>query len=97
MTPLDTTLLAEMFKMLGDPSRLRILLVIMDAPIHVGDIAERTDLAPSLVSHHLRLLRAARFVKAERQGRHMAYELHDHHIASIIQDMANHLGEEDNF
>ncbi|MDF1685193.1 MAG: ArsR family transcriptional regulator [Parvibaculaceae bacterium] len=95
MTSLDTTLLAEMFKMLGDPSRLRILLTIMDAPIHVGDIAQRTGLSPSLVSHHLRLLRAARFVKAERHGRHMAYQLHDHHITSILQDMASHLGEED--
>ena len=58
--------LADMFRLLGDPSRLRILLACLVRPTAVGAIAEGTGLSISLVSHHLRLLRAARLVRATR-------------------------------
>ena len=61
--------LADLFHLLGDATRLRIVLACLAQPTAVGDIAASLDLSSSLVSHHLRLLRAARIVKAERQTR----------------------------
>ena len=59
----------------------------------MGEIAESTGLSPSLVSHHLRLLRATRIVRAERQGRHVLYSLDDDHIDRVLTDMLDHIGE----
>ncbi|MDO8288911.1 MAG: metalloregulator ArsR/SmtB family transcription factor [Parvibaculum sp.] len=86
--------LAETFKLLGDPSRLRILIETLNAPRAVGDIATSLSLSPSLVSHHLRLLRAARLVSPERRGKHIFYRLHDAHIAHLLADMVAHVNED---
>ena len=85
--------LAEVFRLLGDPSRLRVLIECRRGPTPVGEIAESTGLSPSLVSHHLRLLRATRIVRAERRGRHVLYSLDDHHIDRVLTDMLDHIGE----
>src|SRR5258708_25721561 len=61
--------LADLFRLLGDPTRLRIVLACAEGRLAVGAIAGSLGLSPSLVSHHLRLLRAARIVRAERQGK----------------------------
>ncbi|MCC7049273.1 MAG: winged helix-turn-helix transcriptional regulator [Alphaproteobacteria bacterium] len=87
--------LADMFRLLGDPSRLRILLACLAEPTNVGAIAGRAGLSVSLVSHHLRLLRAARLVRATRQGKQVFYEGADAHVRGVIQDMVTHLGEPD--
>ncbi|MEQ9143796.1 MAG: metalloregulator ArsR/SmtB family transcription factor [Parvibaculaceae bacterium] len=89
----QTANLAEMFRLLGDPSRLRIVLATLDAPLPVGDIAKKLNLSQSLVSHHLRLLRAARLVRHERKGRQIHYHVHDHHVACVIDDMVAHVRE----
>ena len=80
----EVTILAETFRLLGDPSRLKILLSCVPAPISVGDIAERLDLSVTLVSHHLRLLRGARLVKGDRQGKQIFYEIADRNIDGVI-------------
>ena len=85
---------AEMFKLMGDPSRLRVLVLCLDGPVAVGDIAETLGLSASLVSHHLRLLKAARLVRAERRGKNVFYSAADHHIRQIVQDMLDHAAEE---
>jgi len=85
--------LAEMFRLLGDASRLRIILACLDAPTSVGAIAERVRLSISLVSHHLRLLRAGRLVRAELQGKQVFYAVADEHVRRVIADMATHVGE----
>ena len=85
------TELAEIFRLMGDPSRLRIILACSAEPICVGDIARRLDLAQSLVSHHLRLLRAARLVRGERSGKQMLYQLADDHIRCVVADMVDHV------
>jgi DNA-binding transcriptional ArsR family regulator len=89
----ESARLADMFRLLGDPSRLRILLACLDRPTNVGAIAEGTGLSISLVSHHLRLLRAARLVRATRQGKHVFYQGADEHVRCVIRDMVTHLGE----
>lgn len=86
--------LAEMFRVMGDASRLKILLVCQKEPQCVSDIAALTRLSPSLVSHHLRLLRAARMLRAERQGKQVFYVAADDHVRCVIADMVAHVAEE---
>ena len=86
--------LADLFRLLGDHTRLRIVMACVDEPIAVGDIAAQLDLSSSLVSHHLRLLRAARIVKADRQGKQVFYTAADEHISSVLADMLEHIAEE---
>ncbi len=87
------TNLAEVFHLMGDPSRLSILLFVLDGPRAVGEIAAATGLSASLVSHHLRLLRAGRLVRAERRGKQVFYAVDDEHIRSVLTDMAEHVAE----
>jgi len=86
--------LAEIFHLMGDPSRLRIIAACMAGPICVGDIAGRLGLSASLVSHHLRLLRAARILRGERRGKQIFYSAADDHISRMLTDMAEHVAEE---
>lgn len=94
LTRNDVTILAETFRLLGDPSRLRIVLCCLDGPIPVSEIAERLELSVSLVSHHLRLLRGARLVKGVRQSKQIFYEIADQHVSHVLLDMAAHIAEE---
>jgi DNA-binding transcriptional ArsR family regulator len=94
LRPDRTSELSEVFHLMGDPSRLGILMSVMEEPRAVGDIAAQTGHSLSLVSHHLRLLRARRLVRAERRGKQVYYSLDDAHVRSVLQDMVEHLGEE---
>ena len=85
--------LADLFRLMGDPTRLRIILTCLKEPINVGDIAERLTLSPSLVSHHLRLLKAARVLRGKRRGKQIFYSALDDHIRCVIDDMVAHVGE----
>ncbi len=84
---------ADIFKQLGDASRLRIAVCCMTSDVCVTDIAERLRLSPSLVSHHLRLLRAARLVRSDRRGKQVYYSLADSHVRSVLTDMIDHVAE----
>ncbi|HEV7814510.1 MAG TPA: metalloregulator ArsR/SmtB family transcription factor [Janthinobacterium sp.] len=85
--------LADLFHLLGDPTRLRIVLACVTTPIAVSDIAAALQLSSSLVSHHLRLLRAARIVKSERHGKQVFYTAADAHISGVLADMLEHIAE----
>ncbi|MDE2255585.1 MAG: helix-turn-helix transcriptional regulator [Betaproteobacteria bacterium] len=85
--------LADLFRLLGDTTRLRILVTCVSGPIAVGDLAATLELAQTLVSHHLRLLRAARLVKFERQGKHVLYSAADQHVSDMLKDMLDHIVE----
>jgi ArsR family transcriptional regulator, lead/cadmium/zinc/bismuth-responsive transcriptional repressor len=85
--------LADLFRLLGDTTRLRIVVSCLEQPTAVGDIANKLGLSSSLVSHHLRLLRAARIVKAERDGKQVFYLAADQHISDVIEDMLEHIAE----
>ena len=89
----SATELAEIFRLMGDPSRLRIILACSGEPICVGDVAGQLELPQSLVSHHLRLLRAARLVRSERRGKQVFYCLADAHVRCVIADMVEHVQE----
>ena len=85
--------LAETFRLMSDPTRLRIILACLRHPAAVGEMADRLGLSGSLVSHHLRLLRAARLLTAERRGRQVFYAVDDPHVRSMLNDMADHVAE----
>ena len=94
--PSDTQIavIAETYRLLGDPTRLRVLLACLAGPIAVGDIARAVNASPSLVSHHLRLLRAARLVRGTRRNKQVFYETADEHIARMLADMIEHAMED---
>jgi DNA-binding transcriptional ArsR family regulator len=89
----QTIELAEMFRLMGDASRLKIVLACLRKSRCVSDIAATTKLSASLVSHHLRLLRAARMLRAERQGKQVYYSAADDHVRCVIADMVAHVRE----
>ena len=89
----DVEALAETFRMLGDPNRLRIVLSCLDAPSSVGDIVDRVGLSQTLVSHHLRLLRATRLLKAGKLGRQVFYSLPDCHVRDMLTNLIEHVTE----
>ena len=86
--------IAETYRLLGDPTRLRVLMACLCDPIAVGDIAKAVAASPSLVSHHLRLLRAARLVRGTRRNKQVFYEAADEHIARMLADMIEHAMED---
>ena len=85
--------LADLFRLLGDPTRLRIVVSCLRTPLAVSDIADRLGLSVSLVSHHLRLLKGARLVRADRQGKQVYYEADDAHVRRMVEDMVTHVAE----
>lgn len=82
-----------MLALLGEASRLKIVLACLDGAASVGAIAASAGLSPSLTSHHLRLLRAARLLRAERQGKQVFYKIADNHVRCVIDDMVEHVVE----
>ncbi len=87
--------IAEIFHLLGDPTRIRIVICCLDEPRYVSEIAETVGVSASLVSHHLRLLRAARLVRADRRGKQVFYVAADQHVQRILKDMMDHVAEPD--
>ncbi len=85
--------LAETFRTLGDPTRVRILDAIARHERCVCDIAVLIGLSESAVSHQLRLLRSLRLVRPRREGRHVYYALDDQHIVSLFQQGLKHVQE----
>jgi len=86
--------LAGMFHLLGDVNRLRLICACLEEAVCVQDLAERFHLTPSLVSHHLRLLKAARLMRAERRGKQVFYTVNDEHVRAVLRDMIVHVAEE---
>jgi DNA-binding transcriptional ArsR family regulator len=87
----QTTELSELFRLLGEPNRLAIVISCLDGPLSVGEITARLALSQSLVSHHLRLLRAARLLKAGRRGKQVFYSIPDCHVREMLTNMIEHL------
>ncbi|MGC8874656.1 MAG: ArsR/SmtB family transcription factor [Chloroflexia bacterium] len=94
--PLDPALaseLGESFRLLGDPTRVRILDLLSREPLCVGEIAERLGMTASAVSHQLRLLRSRYLVRRARQGKCVIYALDDDHVRTLFRDALEHVQE----
>nr|1R22_A Chain A, Transcriptional repressor smtB [Synechococcus elongatus PCC 7942 = FACHB-805]1R22_B Chain B, Transcriptional repressor smtB [Synechococcus elongatus PCC 7942 = FACHB-805] len=85
--------LAEFFAVLADPNRLRLLSLLARSELSVGDLAQAIGVSESAVSHQLRSLRNLRLVSYRKQGRHVYYQLQDHHIVALYQNALDHLQE----
>lgn len=85
--------LAELFKVFGDSTRIRILFELFGDEVNVGDIAERLNMTQSAVSHQLKVLKQAKLVKAKREGKSMLYSLADDHVRTIIAMGVEHIEE----
>jgi DNA-binding transcriptional ArsR family regulator len=93
MAPADVAALADLFKMLGDGTRVRILDTLAQGERCVCDIASLVGMSESAVSHQLRLLRTTRLVRVRRIGRQAFYALDDHHIIGLLHDARRHVQE----
>jgi len=85
--------LTEIFRVLGDPTRVRMLDMLSHAERCVGDLAAELKVSESAVSHQLRLLRGARIVKGRREGRMVFYSLDDRHVLALYRQGLRHVQE----
>ncbi|TYT74276.1 ArsR/SmtB family transcription factor [Desulfobotulus mexicanus] len=94
MLPDETRMrMAELFKAMGDPGRVRILEALRLSEFCVMHLAELLDMSSSAVSHQLRVLRAARIVKFRKEGKNVVYSLDDAHIAVLLDQAEKHVKE----
>jgi ArsR family transcriptional regulator len=93
MAPATAGVLAETFRVLGDPTRVRILDALSEGELCVCDIAALVRMSESAVSHQLRLLRHMRLVRARRAGRQAFYSVDDHHILQLLRLAGTHVQE----
>ncbi len=85
--------LAELFKVYGDSTRVRILWALDESEMCVCDIAVLLNMTQSAISHQLRVLKRARLVKSRREGKVVYYSLDDDHVKSIFEQGLNHIKE----
>ena len=92
----DDTLyrLADLFKVFGDPTRIRILYALSVEELCVQDIADRLSMTQSAISHQLRVLKQMSLVKFRRDGKKIFYSLADSHVATIMNQGLEHVTEE---
>ena len=85
--------LTETFKVLSDPTRLRIVLALLKEELCVFDIAELVGISESAVSHQMRMLKTLRLVKQRKDGKMVFYSLDDEHIEDLVRVAARHSNE----
>lgn len=85
--------LTEVFKVFGDNTRMKILWNLFDNELCVADIAEKTEMSQSAISHQLKSLKQARVIKARRDGKNTFYSLSDEHVKRIIEQVMIHISE----
>ncbi|HXF85056.1 MAG TPA: metalloregulator ArsR/SmtB family transcription factor [Anaerolineales bacterium] len=83
--------LADLFRALSDPTRLRIISVLLEDEMSVGDIAARLKMTESAVSHQLRGLRQMKLVRSRKDGRQVYYALDDDHVAKLYRMGLDHV------
>ena len=85
--------LAELFKIFGDSTRIRILFVLFEADVCVCDLAEVLNMTQSAISHQLKILKQNKLVKSRREGKSVFYSLADDHVRTIIAQGQEHIEE----
>ena len=85
--------LAELFKMFGDSTRMKILFVLFESEACTCDLAEVLKMTPSAISHQLKTLQRAKLVKSRRDGRTVYYSLADDHVRTMIEQGMEHIEE----
>lgn len=86
--------LAELFKVFGDSTRIRILFVLFEAEVCVCDLAAALNMTQSAISHQLKILKQSKLVKSRREGKSVFYSLADGHVRTIIAQGREHIEED---
>ena len=86
--------LAELIKVFGDSTRIRILFVLFEAEVCVCDLAKALNMTQSAISHQLRILKQNKLVKSRRDGKSIFYSLADEHVRTIIDQGREHIEED---
>ena len=96
LLPADETLydLAELFKIFGDSTRVKILYALLEGELCVCDIAKHMEVTQSAVSHQLRVLKGSKLVKFRREGKTVYYSLADEHVIRILSQGMEHITEQ---
>jgi len=85
--------LAELFRILGEPTRIKILHALSCAELCVCDLSEALNMSHSAISHQLRLLRANKLVRCRRSGKNVFYRLDDAHVEALLGQGTEHIRE----
>lgn len=85
--------LAELFKVFGDSTRIRILFVLSKAEVCVCDLAQALNMTQSAISHQLKILKQSKLVSSRREGKSVFYSLADGHVSTIIAQGREHIEE----
>lgn len=85
--------LAELFKVFGDSTRMRILFVLFEAEVCVCDLAQALNMTMSAVSHQLKILKQNKLVVGRREGKSVFYSLADDHVRTIVSQGMEHVNE----
>ena len=85
--------LADLFKIFGDTTRIKILYTLRESELCVGDLAKLLKMNQSAISHQLKILKQSKLVKFRREGKTMFYSLADSHVVTIIDQGMDHLSE----
>ena len=85
--------LAELFKVFGDSTRIRILFVLFEAEVCVCDLASALNMTTSAISHQLKILKSSKLVKCRREGKSIFYSLADDHVRTIVSQGMEHIEE----
>lgn len=86
--------LAELFKIFGDSTRIRILFVLFEHEVNVTDLSDALEMNQSAISHQLKILKQSKLIKSRRDGKQIFYSLADDHVATIIKMGVEHIEEE---
>ena len=89
----ETLHIANLFKLLGDSTRLKIIMALMENELCVCDLAAVIDTSVSAVSHQLRLLRSERLIKYRKEGKMVYYSIDDDHIKNLVDELKEHINE----
>ena len=85
--------IAELYKVFGDSKRIKILYVLYESELCVGDLAQLLNMTQSAISHQLRVLKQNHLVRARREGKTMVYSLADSHVRTILDQGLEHVEE----
>lgn len=83
---------ADFFKVFGDATRIKMLYLLLEGELCVGDIADKLTMTQSAVSHQLRVLRQNDLVKNRKEGKTVYYSLDDDHVRSVLEEGMHHIG-----
>ena len=91
LEPATAQHLAELFRTLGDPTRVRLIAVLLEGEANVSTLAQRTGVSESAISHQLRVLRQMRLVRPRKEGRRVFYALDDDHVEALFRMGLDHV------